>query len=157
MYREELYRLVDKFFSDVVMEFGRTNAMGSERVKKFQPFQKKNYDDVIRRFEIHMEQTALISAAAVAVPDEDGDALKLKGDFAQCRKTFMRLCEVNIQFYDLQNRKVRREGATVKEFKEITTAVQLALNSARRDMNELENQYKRMKGVTEGEEQGKLE
>jgi hypothetical protein len=56
-----------------------------------------------------------------------------------------------MQFYDLQNRKVRRQGATVKEFKEISLAVSLALNSARRDMNELENQYKEMKGVIKEE------
>ncbi len=146
-YREELYRVVDRFFNEVVMEFGRTNAMASERVKKFQPFQKKNYDDIIRRFEIHMEQTALLSMSDIGVPDEDDAAQKLRDDFQQCKKTFMRLCEVNMQFYDLQNRKVRRQGATVKEFKEISLAVQLALNSARRDMNELENQYKEMKGV----------
>ena len=145
-YREELYRLIDKFFNEVVMEFGKTNAEATGRIKKFQPFRKKDYDDIIRRFEIHMEQTALISTASVSVPEEDAAAEKLQADFLQSRKTFMRLCEVNIQFYDLQNRKIRREGATVKEFKEITTAVQLALNSARRDMTELENQYKQMKG-----------
>ncbi len=152
-YREELYSTVDRFFNEVVMEFGRTNAMASERVKKFQPFQKKNYDDIIRRFEIHMEQTALMTMSDTAVPEEDEEAKKLQSDFAQCKKTFMRLCEVNMQFYDLQNRKVRRQGATVAEFKEISLAVQLALNSARRDMNELEEQYKEMKGVlAEGQE-----
>lgn len=146
-YREELYNVVDRFFQDVVMEFGKTNAQGGERVKKFQPFQKKQYDDIIRRFEIHMEQTALMSMTDIAVPAEDEEALKLKDDFQQCKKTFMRLCETNIQFYDLQNRKVRREGVGMKDFKEVSLAVQLSLNSARRDMNELENQYKLMKGV----------
>lgn len=160
-YRDELYAVVDRFFNEVVMEFGRTNAMGGERVKKFQPFQKKNYDDIIRRFEIHMEQTALMGMTDIEIPEEDEEARKLKSDFYQCRKTFMRLCEVNMQFYELQNRKIRREGATVKEFKEISLTVSLALNSARRDMNELENQYKLMKGVlaeepvTEGASQGK--
>lgn len=152
-YREELYAVTDRFFNDVVMEFGRTNAMGGERVKKFQPFQKKSYDDIIRRFEIHMKQTALMTMSDIDVPAEDEAAQKLLKDFSQCKKTFLRLCEVNIQFYDLQNRKVRRQGATVKEFKEISMAVSLALNSARRDMNELENQYKEMKGMeTQGNE-----
>ena len=150
-YRDELYAVTDRFFHDVVMEFGRTNAMGSELVKKFQPFQKKNYDDIIRRFEIHMKQTALMSMSDIEIPAEDEAAQKLAADFAQCKKTFLRLCEVNMQFYDLQNRKVRRQGATVKEFKEISLAVSLALNSARRDMNELENQYKEMKGVIKEE------
>ena len=153
-YREELYAVVDRFFQDVVMEFGRTNAMGSERVKKFKPFRKKNYDDIIRRFEIHMKQTALMTMSGIEVPADDEAAQKLAADFAQCKKTFMRLCEVNLQFYDLQNRKVRRQGATVKEFKEVSLAVSLALNSARRDMTELENQYKEMKGVqTQGMEE----
>ena len=41
----------------------------------------------------------------------------------------------------------------MKEFKEISLAVSLALNSARRDMNELENHYKKMKGMlTEDQE-----
>ena len=156
-YREELYSVVDSFFQNVVMEFGKTNNMGSERVKKLKLLGKKNYDDIIRRFEIHMEQTALMTMSDIALPAEDEEALKLHNDFQQCRKTFMRLCETNIQFYDLQNRKVRRQGATLKEFKEITLAVQLALNSAQRDMTELENQYKSMRGVqaemavTEGE------
>ena len=150
-YREELYGVVDRFFNEVVMPFGKTNMEGSSRVKKFQPFQKKNYDDIIRRFEIHMEQTALMNMAAIPVPEEDEAAQKLKADFYQSRKTFMRLCETNMQFYDLQNRKVRREGATVAEFKEVSMAVQLALNSARRDMKELEEQYKVMKGAVKEE------
>ena len=146
-YREELYAVVDKFFNEIVMPFGRTNAAGGELVKKVQLFGNKNYDEIIRRFEIHMEQTALLSMAEITVPAEDEEAQKLKRDFAQCRKTFMRLCETNMDFYGLQNRKAHRAGATVKEFKEVSLAVSLALNSARRDMNELENQYKKMKGV----------
>ena len=98
-----------------------------------------------------MNQTALMSMSDIEIPAEDEAAQKLAADFAQCKKTFLRLCEVNMQFYDLQNRKVRRQGATVKEFKEISLAVSLALNSARRDMNELENQYKEMKGVIKEE------
>jgi hypothetical protein len=94
---------------------------------------------------------SLMSMSDIEIPAEDEAAQKLAADFAQCKKTFLRLCEVNMQFYDLQNRKVRRQGATVKEFKEISLAVSLALNSARRDMNELENQYKEMKGVIKEE------
>ena len=31
-YREELYAVVDKFFNEIVMPFGRTNAAGGELV-----------------------------------------------------------------------------------------------------------------------------
>ena len=108
-YRETLYEAVDRFFNEVVMPFGKTNMEGTERVKKFQPFQKKNYDDICRRFEIHMEQAALMSVADLEIPEEDQDAQKLKEDFYQCRKTFMRLCEVNRDFYDLQNQRKNRQ------------------------------------------------
>ena len=152
-YREELYAVVDKFFNEIVMPFGRTNAAGGELVKKVQLFGKKNYDEIIRRFEIHMEQTALLSMAEIAIPEDDADAQMLREYFNQSRKTFMRLCETNMDFYGLQNRKSHRQGATVKEFKKISLAVSLALNSARRDMNELENHYKKMKGMlTEDQE-----
>lgn len=152
-YREELYAVVDKFFNEIVMPFGRTNAAGGELVKKVQLFGKKNYDEIIRRFEIHMEQTALLSMAEIAIPEDDADAQMLHEYFNQSRKTFMRLCETNMDFYGLQNRKSHRQGATVKEFKKISLAVSLALNSARRDMNELENHYKKMKGMlTEDQE-----
>ena len=152
-YREELYAVVDKFFNEIVMPFGRTNAAGGELVKTVQLFGKKNYDEIIRRFEIHMEQTALLSMAEIAIPEDDADARMLREYFNQSRKTFMRLCETNMDFYGLQNRKSHRQGATVKEFKEISLAVSLALNSARRDMNELENHYKKMKGMlTEDQE-----
>ena len=152
-YREELYAVVDKFFNEIVMPFGRTNAAGGELVKKVQLFGKKNYDEIIRRFEIHMEQTALLSMAEISIPEDDADARMLREYFNQSRKTFMRLCETNMDFYGLQNRKSHRQGATVKEFKEISLAVSLALNSARRDMNELENHYKKMKGMlTEDQE-----
>ena len=152
-YREELYAVVDKFFNEIVMPFGRTNAAGGELVKKVQLFGKKNYDEIIRRFEIHMEQTALLSMAEIAIPEDDADARMLREYFNQSRKTFMRRCETNMDFYGLQNRKSHRQGATVKEFKEISLAVSLALNSARRDMNELENHYKKMKGMlTEDQE-----
>ena len=54
-YTDELFRVVDEYFMEIIMPYGRTNAEAGEYLKKFKPFQKKNYDSYLQRFEKHKE------------------------------------------------------------------------------------------------------
>ena len=106
-YADELFRVVDKYFMEIIMPYGRTNAEAGEYLKKFKPFQKKNFDNYMQRFDRHREAAEALSMDEIAVPAEDALALDLKTKFAQSRKTFVTLCERNVKFYDFQNRRAR--------------------------------------------------
>ena len=40
-YTDELFRVVDEYFMEIIMPYGRTNAEAGEYLKKFKPFQRK--------------------------------------------------------------------------------------------------------------------
>ena len=144
-YTDELFRVVDEYFMEIIMPYGRTNAEAGEYLKKFKPFQKKNYDSYLQRFEKHKEEAEALTMANIAMPEEDTLAQELKEKFAQSQKTFVTLCERNVKFYDLQNR------VTSEELKEIFVALQAILNSAMRDVTLLEDAYKELKASLDPE------
>ena len=145
-YRQALYGAVDKLFMEVVMPYGKTNTEANKRMRKFSPFQKKNYDDVVARFDIHRRQAELIEVSRIQVPEADKAACKLKEDFVRCRASFMNLCRRNKEFYELQNRRMRKEPVDVEELKDLTLQLKAALEIAGQDIDQLEFQYKVMKG-----------
>lgn len=150
-YADELFRVVDKYFMEIIMPYGRTNAEAGEYLKKFKPFQKKNFDNYMQRFDRHREAAEALSMDEIAVPAEDALALDLKTKFAQSRKTFVTLCERNVKFYDFQNRRAQRKRVTTEELREIFTALQAILNSAMRDVTLLEDAYKELKASLDPE------
>ena len=150
-YTDELFRVVDEYFMEIIMPYGRTNAEAGEYLKKFKPFQKKNYDSYLQRFEKHKEEAEALTMANIAMPEEDTLAQELKEKFAQSQKTFVTLCERNVKFYDLQNRRAQRKRVTSEELKEIFVALQAILNSAMRDVTLLEDAYKELKASLDPE------
>ena len=147
-YTDELFRVVDEYFMEIIMPYGRTNAEAGEYLKKFKPFQKKNYDRYLQRFEKHKEEAEALTMANIAMPEEDTLAQE---KVAQSQKTFVTLCERNVKFYDLQNRRAQRKRVTSEELKEIFVALQAILNSAMRDVTLLEDAYKELKASLDPE------
>ena len=143
-YTDELFRVVDEYFMEIIMPYGRTNAEAGEYLKKFKPFQKKNYDSYLQRFEKHKEEAEALTMANIAMPEEDTLAQELKEKFAQSQKR-------NVKFYDLQNRRAQRKRVTSEELKEIFVALQAILNSAMRDVTLLEDAYKELKASLDPE------
>lgn len=150
-YSDELFRVVDKYFMEIVMPYGRTNADAGQYLKQFKPFQKKNFEGFIQRFSKHKEEAEALTMEQIEVPEEDALAMDLKEKFAQSQKTFVKLCERNMRFYDFQNRKAQRRRVTTEELREIFTALQAILNSAMRDVTLLENAYKELKASLDPE------
>ena len=150
-YADELFRVVDKYFMEIVMPYGRTNADAGQYLKQFKPFQKKNFEGFIQRFSKHKEEAEALTMEHIEVPEEDALALDLKEKFAQSQKTFAKLCERNMRFYDFQNRKAQHKRVTTEELREIFTALQAILNSAMRDVTLLEDAYKELKASLDPE------
>ena len=69
-YTDELFRVVDEYFMEIIMPYGRTNAEAGEYLKKFKPFQKKNYDSYLQRFEKHKEEAEALTMANIAMPEK---------------------------------------------------------------------------------------
>lgn len=150
-YRKDLYDAVDKFFMEIVIPYGTTTAEGGQLVKKFKPFSKKSYDEFVDKFREYAAMTEAISVEKIRIPQEDTLALELADAFEKCKDTFIKLCTRNADFYDFQNRKAAKEKVTLDELQDITLKVNLAMNSAGRDIDILENAYKEMKADDEPE------
>ena len=150
-YRKELYDAVDKFFMEIVIPYGTTAAEAGQLVKKFKPFSKKNYDEFIEKFREYAAMTETLSVKKGHIPAEDTMAAELDEAFEKCKTSFIRLCTRNADFYDFQNRKVKKEHVTLDELQDISLKVNLAMNSAGRDIDVLENAYKEMKADDEPE------
>ena len=69
-YTDELFRVVDKYFMEIIMPYGRTNAEAGEYLKKFKPFQKKNFDNYMQRFDRHREAAEALSMDEIAGQDQ---------------------------------------------------------------------------------------
>ena len=150
-YRKNLYNAVDKFFMEIVIPYGTTTAEGGQLVKKFKPFSKKSYDEFVDKFGEYAAMTEAISVEKIRIPQEDTLALELADAFEKCKDTFIKLCTRNADFYDFQNRKAGGGKVSLEELRDITLKVNLAMNSAGRDMDILENAYKEMKADDEPE------
>ena len=150
-YRKDLYDAVDKFFMEIVIPYGTTTAEGGQLVKKFKPFSKKSYDEFVDKFREYAAMTEAISVEKIRIPQEDTLALELADAFEKCKDTFIKLCTRNADFYGFQNRKAGGGKVSLEELRDITLKVNLAMNSAGRDMDILENAYKEMKADDEPE------
>lgn len=150
-HRKNLYDAVDKFFMDVVIPYGATAAEAGQRVKKFSPFKKKDYTEFVEKFEEYAAMTEAVTAEKDSIPEEDNLASKLSDALEACKASFIKLCRRNAEFYSFQNRKAHGDKVSLEEFKDITLRVNLAMNSAGRDIDILENAYKEMKADDEPE------
>jgi len=150
-YADQLYEVVDKFFLQVVMPYGVKNSEAAEYLKKFMPFKKKNFDEYIQAYNDFQNAAEILSMDNIEIPEDDQKAVYLRECFNQSRKSFAKLCKRNADFYEFQNRKVRREEITSRELKEIFVALQASMNSAGRDVEALEKAYKELKLETDPE------
>lgn len=150
-YADQLYEVVYRFFMQIVMPYGVKNGEAAVYLKKFTPFKKKNFDEYVQAYNDYMNAAEALSMDGIEVPEDDEKALYLKECFHQSQKSFAKLCKRNAEFYEFQNRKVRRENISAQELKEIFVALQASMNSAGRDIEALEKAYKELKLETDPE------
>lgn len=151
-YREQLYQVIEKYFMDIAVSYGPVNEEAMQLVKKFRPFQKKNYCQYIEKYRQIAEEAERISVDHIQIPTDDIEAEELKGAFEKSRESFILLCRRNINFFDFQDRKSKKRNVSLEEFKDVSMALTAILNTAGRDMDRLENLYKSMKGIAEPKE-----
>lgn len=150
-YTDKLFSTVDKFFMEVVMPYGKTYYDATSYLKKFKPFSKKNYDSFISGFEKHMDDAGKINMDDIQIPPDDELSNQLKNDFEKSKKSFMTLCKRNMNFFDFENRRARKEKVSADELKDLFLGVNAAKNSAGRDVENLEEAYKELKASLDPE------
>lgn len=150
-YADRLYEVVDKYFVQIVMPYGIKNNEAGRYLKKFMPFKKKNFDEYIQAYRDFMNAAEALSMDDIHVPEEDEKAVYLKKCFEQSRNSFAKLCRRNMDLYEFQNRKARRQEISVQELKDLFVGVQASMNSAGRDIEALEKAYKRLRVETDPE------
>lgn len=118
-YADELFRVVDKYFMEIIMPYGRTNAEAGEYLKNSSHSRKRTL--------------TIICSGSIGIGKRPRCCRWTRSRyrrrmrwrwtsrprFAQSRKTFVTLCERNVKFYDFQNRRAQRKRVTTEELREI--------------------------------------
>ena len=143
-YREALIAQVEEYYQKVVYPYNETTTNAMNDARKMGLFKKRDFGVHIRRFRSHMETAAAVKIAEILIPDEDTQAKLLWNQLCRSIDTFLQLCEKNIRFYEITDKKqYRGSGLVIREFKEAAEDMQLALKEAVLELELLDKTYQK--------------
>ena len=104
---------------------------------------KRDYSGHIARFAQLKEDIRTLSYKDIQVPEEDAEGQNFLKLFDRSVISFLLLCDENIHFYEMTDRKqCRNSGITVKDYAEETAKLQQILGRAVEETGYLEQAYK---------------
>ncbi len=145
-YRQALMAQIEQYYQEVVYPYKETTTNAMKDARKLNLFKKRDFGAHIRRFEKHMETAEAMDISAVEqqISSDDVAGKLLADQFSRSRKTFLRLCEANIEFYKVTDKKqYRGSGIIVREFKEAAERMQEALKEAVLELDLLDKAYRK--------------
>lgn len=145
-YRQSLIAQIEKYYQEVVYPYKETTTNAMKDARKLNLFKKRDFGGHIRRFQAHMETAAAIDISQIEpeIPGSDVAGKLLADQFSRSRKTFLQLCEANIHFYRVTDKKqYRGSGIVVKEFRDAADRMQDALKSAVLELELLDKAYQK--------------
>ena len=94
-------------------------------------------------FEEHKANALKLESMELRIPEELVDLCMLEKDFRKCLLSFVILCDANILFYELNEKKqYKNKDFTIKEYTEAVNDMQEALRDAVLESQILEKSYK---------------
>lgn len=145
-YRKALIAQIEKYYQEVVYPYKETTTSAMKDARKLNLFKKRDFGVHIRRFQEHMETAADLDISDIEsrISSEDVAGKLLADQFSRSRKTFLQLCEANIEFYRVTDKKQHRgSGIVVKEFKAAAERMQDALKAAVLELDLLDKAYQK--------------
>ena len=155
--RQALIALIERYYQEVVYPYKETTTNAMEDARKLSLFKKRDFGAHIRRFQAHMETAEAIDISQIEpkIPGDDVAGKLLADQFSRSRKTFLQLCEANIQFYRVADKKqYRGSGIVVKEFKAAAERMQEALKEAVLELELLDKAYQKYAADEPAEKDG---
>lgn len=153
-YREALTAQIERYYQEVVYPYKETTTNAMSDARKLSLFKKRDFGAHIRRFQAHMETAAAIDVSQIEIPGDDVAGKLLADQFLRSRRTFLRLCEANIEFYKVTDKKqYRGSGLIVKEFKAALERMQDALKDAVLELDLLDKAYQKYAADDPAEEE----
>ncbi len=153
-YREALIAQIERYYQEVVYPYKDTTTNAMTDARKLGLFKKRDFGVHIRKFQAHMETAAAIDVGQIEIPGDDVAGKLLADQFLRSRKTFLRLCEANIAFYKVADKKqYRGSGIVVKEFKDTLGRMQDALKEAVLELDLLDKAYQKYAAGDPAEEE----
>lgn len=142
-YREALQEQVEKYYHEILAEHGKTTVAAMKDGKKLGLFKKRDFSGHIAKFEQHKADAQALDVRDIEIPTDDVYAQNLAEAFLRSVTTFIMLCEDNIRFYDITERKQYKDsGVTVKNYTDAFQRMQTMLSAAVRDLEALDEAYK---------------
>ena len=142
-YEEALLKQIDIYIDEILPAYHATTVEGMKMAKKLRFFKKFDFMKYVHAFEEHKEKALKLESMELRIPEDLVDLRMLEQDFRKCLLSFVILCDTNIVFYDLNERKqYKNKNFTVKEYGEAVNEMQEALRDAVLDSGVLEKTYK---------------
>ena len=142
-YEEALLKQIDIYIDQILPAYHATTVEGMRMAKKLRFFKKYDFMKYVHAFEEHKANALKLESMELRIPEEMVELRMLEKDFRKCLLSFVILCDTNIVFYDLNERKqYKNKNFTVKEYGEAVNEMQEALRDAVMDSSVLEKTYK---------------
>lgn len=141
-YRNELRRYVKRYYDEIVVVYKKTTTEAMADARKLSAFRKKDFSRHTAAFRQHIEDAEALDISGIEIPPEDVKSKLLADLFEKSIHSFIGMCEENIAFYDMTDRKqYRGSGITVKIYKEKADQMQKYLIEAVKDLDALDQAY----------------
>ena len=142
-YEEALLKQIKIYIDEILPAYHMTTVEGMKMAKKLRLFKKIDFLKYARAFEEHKANALKLEAMELRIPEEMVDLRMLEKDFRKCLLSFVILCDANILFYELNEKKqYKNKDFTIKEYTEAVNDMQEALRDAVVEANILEKTYK---------------
>lgn len=141
-YKEALREQMEKYY-DISGDYREATVLAMQDARKLGLFKKRDYGPHIQRFSHIIEELRKLDYHSIEIPEEDKDAVSFVELLDRSVISFIMLCEENIKFYEMTDRKqYRGSGVTVQLYAEQTQKMQQALSRAVEETSYLEQAYK---------------
>ncbi len=142
-YEEALLKQIDIYIDEILPAYHVTTVEGMKMAKKLRLFKKIDFMKYAHEFEEHKANALKLESMELRIPEELVDLRMLEKDFRTCLLSFVILCDANILFYELNEKKqYKNKDFTVKEYSEAVNDMQKCLRDAVVDSSVLEKSYK---------------
>lgn len=142
-YEEALLKQIDIYIDEILPAYHMTTVEGMKMAKKFRLFRKIDFMKYAHEFEQHKANALKLESMELRIPEELVDLRMLEKDFRKCLLSFVILCDANILFYELNEKKqYKNKDFTIKEYTEAVNDMQEALRDAVLESQILEKSYK---------------
>lgn len=141
-YREALTQQVEKYYREIIEVYKNTTMEAMQDARKLGLFKKRSFRDHIANFQKHKEDAESLDISGIEIASYDVKAKLLADAFQRSVRSFIRLCEENMTFYDITEKKqYRGSGIKVKDYTESFNHLQQILQDAVVDLDALDNTY----------------